>query len=178
MKFLYFAYGSNMLPARLLGRCPSAKALGLGVARAWNLEFSKASQDGSGKATLVAAPNSAIPGVIFEIDLSEREQLDRHEGVGFGYKRDDDFVVEGSTVTTSSYLGTSLDQALRPFDWYLATVIAGAEHHQLDADHVAALRSTLFVDDSNWDRKARVAAIEAMRKHGIKDYRKLLEDRG
>ncbi|EGD60650.1 hypothetical protein Y88_2763 [Novosphingobium nitrogenifigens DSM 19370] len=98
--------------------------------------------------------------------------------MGFGYKRDDDFVVEGSTVTTSSYLGTSLDQALRPFDWYLATVIAGAEHHQLDADHVAALRSTLFVDDSNWDRKARVAAIEAMRKHGIKDYRKLLEDRG
>ena len=81
MTFFYFAYGSNMLPTRLLGRCPSAKAVGLGVARAWSLEFSKASKDGSGKATLVAAPNSAIPGVIFEIDLSEREQLDQHEGV-------------------------------------------------------------------------------------------------
>ena len=178
MTFFYFAYGSNMLPTRLLGRCPSAKAVGLGFARAWSLEFSKASKDGSGKATLVAAPNSAIPGVIFEIDLSEREQLDQHEGVGFGYKRDDDFVVEGSTVPTSSYLGTSLDQALRPFDWYLATVIAGAEYHRLDADHVAALRSTRFVDDANLDRQTRVAAIQAMREHGIEDYRKLLEGRG
>ena len=80
MTFLYFAYGSNMLPARLLGRCPSAKAVGLGVARAWSLEFSKASKDGSGKATLVAAPNSAIPGVIFEIDLAEREHLTSTRG--------------------------------------------------------------------------------------------------
>lgn len=178
MTFFYFAYGSNMLPSRLLGRCPSAKAVGLGVARAWSLKFSKISKDGSGKATLVAAPNSAIPGVIFQIDLGEREQLDQHEGVGFGYKRDDDFVVEGSAGPTSSYFGTALDQALRPFDWYLATVIAGAEYHRLDADHVSALRSTLFVNDANLERKTRAAAIQAMREHGIHDYRKLLEGRG
>ena len=175
LTFLYFAYGSNMLPARLLGRCPSAKAVGLGVAREWNLEFSKVSNDGSGKATLVAAPNFAIPGVIFEIDVAEREQLDKHEGVGFGYRRDDAFAVEGSAAPTSSYLGMSLDRTLRPFDWYLATVIAGAELHGLDATHVATLRSTRFVDDTELDRKTRVTAIQAMRKHGIKDYRKLIE---
>lgn len=62
MTFLYFAYGSNMLPTRLLGRCPSARVVGTGVARAWSLAFSKASKDGSGKATLVTAPNSAVPG--------------------------------------------------------------------------------------------------------------------
>ena len=44
MTFLYFAYGSNMLPARLLGRCLSAKVVGTGVARAWSLAFSKASK--------------------------------------------------------------------------------------------------------------------------------------
>ena len=131
MTFLYFAYGSNMLPARLLGRCPSAKVVGTGVARAWSLAFSKASKDGSGKATLVAEPNSAVPGVIFEIDLAERELLDRHEGVGSGYRRDDAFAVEGITVPTSSYLGTSLDHTLRPFDWYLATVVAGADYYGL-----------------------------------------------
>jgi hypothetical protein len=98
MTFLYFAYGSNMLPARLLGRCPSARAVGLGVARGWNLEFSKASKDGSGRATLVPAPASAIPGVIFEIDLTEREKLDKHEGVGLGYRRDDTFAVEGDLL--------------------------------------------------------------------------------
>lgn len=178
MTFLYFAYGSNMLPARLLGRCPSAKAVGLRVARAWSLEFSKASKDGSGKATLVSAPNSAIPGVIFEIDLAEREHLDQHGGVGFGYRRADAFAVEGATIPTSTYLGTSLDPALQPFDWYLATVIAGAEHHGLDAAHITALRSTLFVEDTDLDRKTRVAAIQAMREHGIEDYRKFLESLG
>lgn len=178
MTFFYFAYGSNMLPARLICRCPSAKAVGLGVARAWSLEFSKASKDGSGKATLVAAPNSAVPGVIFEIELGERRQLDQHEGVGFGYRRDDAFAVEGSPAPTSSYLGTALDEALRPYDWYLATIIAGAEHHGLDAGHIAALRRILFLEDTELDRKTRVAAIKAMREHGVEDYRKLLEGLG
>lgn len=175
MTFLYFAYGSNMLPARLFGRCPSARALGLGVARGWNLEFSKASKDGSGKATLVAAPKFAIPGVIFEIDLTEREKLDKHEGVGFGYRRDDTFVVEGSTAPTSSYLVTSLDHTLRPFDWYLATVVAGAELHGLGMAYVATLKGNPFVDDTELDRKTRVTAIQALRMHGIEDYRKLLK---
>lgn len=178
MTFLYFAYGSNMLPARLLGRCPSARAVGLGVARGWNLEFSKVSNDGSGKATLVPAPASAIPGVIFEIDLTEREKLDKHEGVGLGYRRDDTFAVEGSTGPTSSYLGTLLDQTRQPFDWYLATIIAGAELHGLDIAYVASLKRTPFVDDTKLDRKTRVVAIQAMQTHGIEDYRKLLEGLG
>ena len=178
MTFLYFAYGSNMLPARLLDRCPSARALGTSIAHGQKLEFSKASKDGSGTATLVAAPNSAVPGVIFEIDLGERKQLDLHEGVGFGYRRDDAFAVEGSPALTSTYLGNALDEALRPYDWYLATVIAGAEHHGLDAGHIAALRRIHFLEDTELDRKTRVAAIEAMREHGVEDYRKLLEGLG
>jgi hypothetical protein len=178
MTFFYFAYGSNMLPARLLGRCPSARVVGTGVARAWSLAFSKASKDGSGKATLVTAPNSAVPGVIFEIDLAEQEQLDRHGGVGFGYRRDDNFAIEGSSVPTSSYLGTSLDHTLQPFDWYLATVIAGAEYHGLATAHVAALRGTRFVEDTELGRMTRVEAIGAMREHGIEDYRTLLERLG
>lgn len=64
MTFLYFAYGSNMLPARLLGRCPSAKVVRTGVARAWSLAFSEASKDGSGKATLVIAVNWYRPGTL------------------------------------------------------------------------------------------------------------------
>lgn len=182
MTFLYFAYGSNMLPGRLLDRCPSARPIGEGIARNLALEFSKASKDGSGKATLVAAEGARAPGVIYEIDLAERTELDRHEGLGSGYRRDDALFIEdvarGGTAQTSSYFGTSLDAQLKPFDWYLATVIAGASHHRLDAGHVAALRSTQFVEDTDLDRKTRVAAIEAMREHGIGDYRTLLEGLG
>lgn len=179
MTFLYFAYGSNMLPARLLDRCPSARTIGVGIARDSALEFSKASKDCSGKATLVAAEGARVAGVIFEIDLAERSELDLHEGLGSGYRRDDalliDDIARGGTVRTSSYFGTSLDAQLKPFDWYLAIVIAGANHHGLDAAHIAALRATEFVEDTNLNRKTRVAAIEAMREHGIVDYRALLE---
>jgi len=182
MTFLYFAYGSNMLPARLLDRCPSARPIGVGIARDFSLKFSKASKDLSGKATLVAAEGARVPGVIFEIDLAEQSELDRHEGLGSGYRRDDampiDDIARGGTVQTSSYLGTSLDAHLKPFDWYLAIVIAGANHHGLDAAHIAALRATEFVEDTDLDRKTRVAAIEAMREHGIGDFRTLLEGSG
>lgn len=180
MMFHYFAYGSNMLPARLINRCSSARLIGTGIAPNYRLAFSKASKDGSGKATLVAARGARLPGVIFEIDDSERAALDRHEGLGLGYRREDAFVVEGivpgSTFLTSTYLATSLDAQLKPFDWYLATVIAGASYHDLDETHIAALKSTLFIEDTEKDRNTRVVAVKAMQDHGIDDYRTLLEN--
>lgn len=39
MTSLYFAFGSNMLSARLLGCCPSAKVVRTGVAHASSLAF-------------------------------------------------------------------------------------------------------------------------------------------
>ena len=44
---LYFAYGSNMLTARLHKRCPSARILGTAVAPGLVLRFWKRSKDGS-----------------------------------------------------------------------------------------------------------------------------------
>lgn len=180
MTFHYFAYGSNMLPARLINRCYSARLIGTGIAPNFRLEFSKASKDGSGKATLVAAPGARLPSAIFEIDDSERAALDRHEGVGLGYRRDDAFVVEGivpgAAFLTTTYLATSLDAQLKPFDWYLATVIAGATYHEMDETHITALRSTVFIEDTEKNRRTRIAAIKAMQDHGIDDYGTLLEN--
>lgn len=178
MTFHYFAYGSNMLPARLINRCRSAKLIGTGIAPNFRLEFSKASKDGSGKATLVAAPDARLPGVIFEIDDPERVALDQHEGLGFGYRRDEAFVVEGivpqSNFLTNTYLATASDAQLKPFDWYLATIIAGAIHHEIDDVHIKALKGTNFIEDNYKERKPRIDAIQAMQAHGIKDYRTLL----
>lgn len=178
MPFLYFGYGSNMLPKRLLDRCSSAKLIGTGFAPNFGVEFTKPSTDGSGKATLVPVLGSNVPGVLFEIDVSERDALDRYEGLGFGYRRDDSFVVNASTlgsdVEASTYLATARDDRLIPFDWYLAAVIAGALHHEMSESHVAGLRSTRFVEDTITHRKTRIAAIQAMRAHGINDFRMLL----
>jgi gamma-glutamylcyclotransferase len=178
LTFRYFAYGSNMLPARLSDRCRSARLVGTGIATNFGLEFSKVSKDGSGKATLVAVTGLNVPGAIFEVNASELEALDKYEGLGSGYRRDDAFMIEagdlGGTLLASTYIATSLDAELKPFDWYLATVIAGAEYHGVNPAHIAALRGTSYTEDSDLDRKTRVAAIKAMRDDGVDDYRTLL----
>lgn len=178
MNFHYFAYGSNMLPSRLLARCPSAKPISVGFASDVVLEFSKTSKDGSGKATLALLAGSKVPGVIYMIDSSDRAALDKHEGLGLGYRRDDSFSVRAlnsdEIVETSTYLATSRDPGLMPFDWYLATVIAGAIHHSIEDNHVALLRDTAFLEDTDRDRMTRSVAIRAMLDHGIEDFRTLL----
>ena len=179
MSFVYFGYGSNMLPARLSKRCPSARVLGLAIARDFTLQFSKPSTDGSGKATLVPSQGSAVPGVLFEIADDERKELDLHEGVGHGYARVDSFSVEGlptsDQVQATTYIATTTDPQLEPFDWYLAVVIAGAVHHGMDEQHVTRLRTFHHSVDDYLERPTRLRALEAMLAHDFVDYRTLLK---
>lgn len=167
-----------MLPERLRQRCPSACLVGVAIAHNFVLQFSKASKDGSGKAALVESPAQTVPGVIFEIETSERAALDRAEGHGHGYERDNDFTVEilanGDRVSTCTYIATTTGDLLRPFDWYLALVIVGALHQKLDEQHIAALHHINYITDSELNRPTRLCAIEAMQAHGIKDYRAIL----
>jgi hypothetical protein len=177
---LYFAYGSNMLPARLTARCPSARVIGPGTAADFGLRFTKPSKDGSGKATLVEQPGVRVPGVLYEVAIAEREALDRFEGRGGGYDRDDSFLVlsphSDAPVVTSTYLADGHDDRLKPFDWYLAIVIAGAAHHCFGEEYLGQLRRTAWQMDEKATRFTRIAAIEAMRGYGIEDHMTLLAE--
>ena len=179
MPFRYFAYGSNMLPQRLIDRCPSARLVSVGTARDHAVRFWKGGMDGSGKATLVEMAGSSAPGVVYEMDLADRDRLDRHEGPA--YRREDAFPVERSdtreTVLTSTYIAHVLDEKVRPFGWYLAILVAGARHHRMDPNYIAALSETPFIEDPDPERRTRAAAIKAMASHGIHDYRALLPRR-
>jgi hypothetical protein len=178
MNFLYFAYGSNMLPARLLKRCPSARVIGGATAIGFRIEFSKESKDKSGKATLFESADSDTLGVIFEVEEADRSKLDSAEGAGSGYERSDDFLVRveesGECVITTTYLASRIDTKLKPYDWYLALVIAGAIHHDLNVDHLARLRGFEYLIDERLDRAGRLDALEALRDHGFHDHRALL----
>ena len=182
MSFAYFAYGSNMLPARLQARCSTARVIG--TATAWNfrLEFSKPGKDGSGKATLIESPPAEldIPGVLFEIERTELLHLDRAEGAGYGYDRNDGFRVTcaslGETITATTYLAIATDQELAPFDWYLALVLAGGRHHALHCDHLKRLRATTHTIDADHSRIGRVEALRALSQHGYNDHCSLLRE--
>lgn len=153
--FLYFAYGSNMLTRRLLGRAPSARAVGLATLRDHALRWHKVSKDGSGKCDIVTAAGSTVYGVLFEIALSDKPSLDTAEGLGWGYKQ---VALEVQTasgpIQALSYQGTNIDYGTKPYDWYKTLVVAGAREHGLAADYVQTLEAVATVEDWNKERAA------------------------
>jgi len=181
MSFLYYAYGSNMLPARLTARCPSAVVIATANAPSHGLEFTKRGlSDGSGKATLVRTVDRGlhIPGVLFEIARADLQNLDDAEGAGKGYDRHDQFevVIAGTSerVQATTYLATKTEAHLKPYDWYLALVLAGAHHHELDAAHTQRLREVEYVVDNDLTRQGRADALAALAAHQY-DHRAVLK---
>lgn len=169
-----------MLTARLAARCPSVVACGVAVAEGYSRDFSKLSADRSGKATLVRSETTGqgSTGVLFEIKQSELPNLDRAEAAGKGYDRLDSFPVrlseDGQVVHTTTYLAKENHASLRPYDWYLALMIAGAQEHAIGQDHVSEFRKVAFDKDRDAVRPSRLDALDALRKHGHHDYRALL----
>jgi hypothetical protein len=165
----YFAYGSNMLTERLQSRCVSAKPRQVAHADNWALTFSKKSRDGSGKATISAAPGDRVFGVVFDLDERELPELDRFEGAGQGYHRNDGFRVvivpfrEPLNVATYIADPSWVDNSLDPFDWYLSLVIAGARQHALPPKYISALEARPAKFDPKADRKSRREAIDLLR---------------
>lgn len=173
--FLYFAYGSNMLTTRIADRCPSAKRITSAYAKDHELVFEKRSVDKSGKATLVRAKGNNCPGVIFEINATERAALEEFEGPG--YVRNESFPViraDGTAGTVATYLAQEVAAGLKPYDWYLALILAGCEEHELDVGHIAKLRQIETLTDPNPTRKTSQAALQALTRSGITDFKTLL----
>ena len=156
--FFYFAYGSNMLTARLQvpERCPSARPVGVAELCGHELRWHKRSlKDGSGKCDIVAsaAPDASVFGVLYEIAASDKPALDREEGLGKGYDVIEvDVLFKGSLREARSYQATNADPTLRPYTWYHALVLAGAREHSLPDDYIARLATIPAIDDSNCER--------------------------
>ncbi len=155
---LYFAYGSNMLTARLRARCPSVRGIGPGVAPGFDIAFDKIGQDGSGKATLVPAADRAVPGVLFDLGGDDLAELDRIEGLGRGYDRVS-LTVAGQAAFAYVAPSRFRDPGLRPFDWYLDLVVAGARAAHLPPEWIARLASEPAIADPVPDRPRRVEAL-------------------
>jgi gamma-glutamylcyclotransferase len=181
MTFLYFAYGSNMLTEWLRDRCQSAKPIGIAIAADHKLTFGKRSIDKSGKATLVRAEGIHTPGVVFQIAEDERHLLDTAEGFKHDkpddparYGRDDNFRIQlvgnDGITTASTYLANKPEDGLKPYDWYLALLIAGAVQHGLDPDHIKMLKRIKF-DRTNDNRQK---AIDVLKNSGYGKHEILL----
>lgn len=120
--FRYFAYGSNLWTPRMLSRCPSACVVEISHVDGWRRIYDKPSLDGSAKLNIRPDPEGCVPGVVFEIDLAERDLLDAAEPL---YTP-----ITTAAGLTYAYAGEAASEP--PFDWYVDLVESGARSHGLE----------------------------------------------
>ncbi|MBX2806036.1 MAG: gamma-glutamylcyclotransferase [Hyphomicrobiales bacterium] len=160
--FTYFAYGSNMLTARLRERCPSAMAVGRAYASGYRQTFDKLGRDGSGKATIVADAFGRVDGVLFRISARDLPALDRAE---WGYLRQDEFPVTklecSAQILAVTYIAPPeiCRSGLAPFDWYLELVRAGEREHKSPDDNTESLPTFDTIPDSDRARASRMFSL-------------------
>jgi gamma-glutamylcyclotransferase len=146
MRSLYFAYGSNMDEAHMRAHCPSSRCIGSARLGGHRLAFTRRSvMSGTGVADVVADPGEAVWGVLYELDGGDLQALDRKEGNGWAYAREQKRVrlVADSSVHSAIVYTVMVREpdGVLPSREYLERLIGAAERHGLPSGYVAALRA-------------------------------------
>lgn len=173
-RFVYFAYGSNMLTERLNARCPSADVMGPAEARGFSVSYCLHSTDESAKAGLQRVETETAWGVLFSLDISEREVLDGFEGAPLIYTREEIAVhrPDGTTLDAVTYIPHE-DRIVadgRPYAWYRALCVGGARQHDLPELATQRLMQVEVLDmpapgAPAW--RGRSQALDALKRAGL-----------
>ena len=159
---LYFAYGSNLHPLRLLERVPSAEFVGIAVYDAHRIAFEKHGRDSSGKCNLVSTGNAGdrAYGAIYTLEAEHKPILDRFEGRGY---RDRPVTVQshGRDYACFTYVAeeSHIDKRLKPFHWYQQLVVLGARYHRFPEKYISMLESFDSIEDTDTERRRQVEAL-------------------
>ena len=151
----YFAYGSNMNPARLSDQRLKERAVRMGPRiggrlDGWRLAFNKVARSPAGAAAgnIVEAPGEAVHGTLNEMPEAGLEVLDIWEGVAGGhYERRVMQVVRTDTHETVDavvYVALKIGEDLKPTREYLGHLLAGRD--LLPADYWERLNATPTLD--------------------------------
>ncbi|CAG9771101.1 unnamed protein product [Ceutorhynchus assimilis] len=154
-KFLYFAYGSNLLSHRIRINNPTATRSGIGYLKDYQLSFVTYSKRWKGaSATIVEKQCKNVWGALWHLDQSDMEHLDRQEGVHENIYRVlqvDVHLPSGEKVQARVYQQTAttpdvddlseLPHDNRPSVAYLKTIVKGGEETGLPAEYMQFLYS-------------------------------------
>jgi hypothetical protein len=151
----YFAYGSNLLFARLYARTPSIRSLGTARLPNHRFSFDKIGGDGSGKCGIEqTSTNLEVIGVLYQMDKLEKPILDKIEGVGHGYvDRQISVVTNLGKIPAFTYYPTLLEKSRQPYDWYKALVLEGARENRFPQHYLVMIESMECVVDSDNTRR-------------------------
>ena len=151
----YFAYGSNMNPARLVDGRLKEKGVEMGARIAgrlegWQLAFNKIARTppGAGAGNILVKPGGVVHGTLNQMPDAGLAVLDVWEGVASGhYERRLLPVIRtdtGATVEAVAYVALMVGEGLRPTREYLGHFLAGRD--LLPADYWEMLRATPTLD--------------------------------
>lgn len=131
----YFAYGSNMNPARMLERKMSFHKAEAGTLHGYRLAFNKKSTRHVGMAVANVMPvaNCRVEGVVYHLkDDHEILKMDAFEGFPIRYDRCSlpVKVAEQDEVNAWVYIAEPayVDDALKPARWYMDHLLAGKHY--------------------------------------------------
>jgi gamma-glutamylcyclotransferase (GGCT)/AIG2-like uncharacterized protein YtfP len=152
-----------MSSKRLLSRVPSARFISTARLVGHVLRFHKKSQDGSAKCDVLETENNtdAVYGVIYDIAVAHKAELDRIEGVGAGYEKKTVELVasSGEIFRAYTYYATLIDTTIKPYHWYKHHVIAGALENSLPGFYLDKLDKIDSMEDTDSQRHATEMAI-------------------
>lgn len=158
----YFAFGSNMLSARLrarVGECPAGVA---GEVTGHQLRFHKRSGDGSAKCDAYQTESSSdvLHGVVYHISAAQQVLLDSFEGKGYS-KLEIPVNINGDRVVAYMYVADPdyVDPGLSPYHWYKQLVIAGAKEFALPKYYLRTISKVPAVTDPDSERYLRNMAV-------------------
>ena len=132
MSAFYFAYGSNMNPARMANRGMRYLHSQAAQLSGWRLQFNKRAADipGAAYANIVVDPHSSVSGVLYRLaDVAEIGRMDPFENWPERYRREQLEVVTAAqdVQLTWVYIANPHWQqdGLRPQRWYLNHLLSG-----------------------------------------------------
>lgn len=161
----YFAYGSNMSVKRLTNqkRVPFARRICIARLPKHQLRFHKKSNDGSAKcdAYYTGDDKHFVMGVLFEINQSEKKNLDKVEGLHSGYEEKEVTLITelGGEHEAVTYYAKDIDPLLKPYTWYKDHVLIGARENNLPAEYISMIKVVDTIEDPDIERDSRERSI-------------------
>jgi gamma-glutamylcyclotransferase len=157
----YFAYGPNIHPGWLRRRVPAVMRLGTGVLPGHRLAFHKRGRDGAGKSNAWRTDAAAdrLPGALYRVPVQHFQRLG---AAGGGYHTAEVLIESAAgplTALTWRAEPDEIEDGLRPWEWYVALIRAGAAVHGLPESHRRWLLTVPVVEDPDRARAAIAYAV-------------------
>ena len=154
----YYAYGSNLHPARLGARIPSSQLLGVAEISGYELLFHKRGADRSAKCNALYSgnPEHRLLGALFSMKAHEKPILDEIEGAGYVVS---EVIVQHDGAEHQAFMYVAeqqyIDDSLVPYQWYKDFVCLGAQFLSFPDHYVRELIDVEAVVDVDAERHAR-----------------------